>query len=85
MRLRLPLSKVNVRKITIGGAFGGRSDVFPAEFITCLLSIQSQRPVKVVYSREENSVATRMGHAMITTIKTGVDKDGKVLARDIVS
>lgn len=83
--LKLPLSKVNVRKITIGGAFGGRSDVFPAEFITCLLSIHSQRPVKLVYSREENSIATRMGHAMITTIKTGVNKDGVVLARDIVS
>lgn len=83
--LRIPLSKVNVRKITIGGAFGGRSDVFPAEFITCLLSLRSQRPVKLVYTREENSIATRMGHAMITTIKTGVDKDGKVLARDIVS
>lgn len=83
--LKIPLSKVNVRKITIGGAFGGRSDVFPAEFITCLLSLKSQRPVKLVYSREENSIATRMGHAMITTIKTGVDKSGKVLARDIVS
>ncbi len=83
--LRLPLSKVNVRKITIGGAFGGRSDVFPAEFITCLLSLRAQRPVKLVYTREENSIATRMGHAMITTIKTGVDNEGKVLARDIVS
>lgn len=83
--LRLPLSKVNVRKITIGGAFGGRSDVFPAEFITCLMSLKSERPVKVVYSREENSIATRMGHAMITTIKTGVNKEGAVVARDIVS
>ncbi|MGC8908571.1 MAG: xanthine dehydrogenase family protein molybdopterin-binding subunit [Desulfomonilaceae bacterium] len=83
--LRIPLSKVNVRKITIGGAFGGRSDVFPAEFITCLLSLRAQRPVKLVYTREENSIATRMGHAMITTIKTGVDKEGRVLARDIVS
>jgi len=83
--LKLPLSKVNVRKITIGGAFGGRSDVFPAEFITCLLSLKSERPVKVVYSREENSIATRMGHAMITTIKTGVGKDGTVIARDVVS
>jgi 4-hydroxybenzoyl-CoA reductase subunit alpha len=82
--LRIPLSKVNVRKITIGGAFGGRSDVFPAEFITCLLSLKSERPVKLVYTREENSIATRMGHAMITTIKTGVDREGKVLARDIV-
>lgn len=82
--LRLPLSKVNVRKITIGGAFGGRSDVFPAEFIAALLSIKSKRPVKLVYTREENSIATRMGHAMITTIKTGVDREGRVLARDIV-
>ncbi len=82
--LRLPLSKVNVRKITIGGAFGGRSDVFPAEFITCLLTLKSERPVKVVYSREENSIATRMGHGMITTLKTGVDKNGAVQARDIV-
>lgn len=83
--LRMPLSRVNVRKIAIGGAFGGRSDVFPAEFITCLLSLKSERPVKLVYTREENSIATRMGHAMITTIKTGVDREGKVLGRDIVS
>jgi 4-hydroxybenzoyl-CoA reductase subunit alpha len=83
--LRIPLSKLNVRKITIGGAFGGRSDVFPAEFITCLLSIKCQRPVKLVYTREENSIATRKGHAMITTHKTGVDRDGRVLARESVS
>ena len=83
--LRIPLSALNVRKITIGGAFGGRSDVFPAEFIACLLSLKSSRPVKLVYTREENTIATRMGHAMITTIKTGVDRDGTVLARDIVS
>ncbi len=83
--LKIPLSKVNVRKITIGGAFGGRSDVFPAEFITCLLSVKTNRPVKLVYTREENSIATRMGHGMLTTIKTGVDKEGKVLARDVVS
>jgi 4-hydroxybenzoyl-CoA reductase subunit alpha len=83
--LRIPLSRINVRKVTIGGAFGGRSDVFPAEFITCLLSVRTQRPVKLVYTREENSLATRMGHGMTTTIKTGVDKEGKVIARDIVS
>jgi len=82
--LRLPLSQVNVRKITIGGAFGGRSDVFPAEFICSLLSIKTQRPVKLVYTREENTIATRMGHAMLTTHKTGVDKNGKVLARESI-
>ncbi len=81
--LNMPLSKVLVRKISIGGAFGGRSDVFPGEFIAALLSIKTRRPVKIVYTREENTTATRQGHSMITRIKTGVDRDGVVVARDI--
>ncbi len=81
--LKIRLSKVQVRKTTIGGAFGGRSDVFPGEFIAAMLSIKAARPVKIVYSREENTTATRQGHSMITTIKTGVDRDGVVTARDI--
>jgi CO/xanthine dehydrogenase Mo-binding subunit len=82
--LKLPLNKVRVRKVTIGGHFGGRSEISPADVICALLAKKSQRPVKIVYSREENSISTRQGHAMVTTIKTGVDKMGKVLARDIV-
>ncbi len=81
--LRMPLTKVLVRKISIGGAFGGRSDVFPGEFVAALLSIEARRPVKIVYTREENTMATRQGHSMIATIKTGVDRDGMVLARDL--
>jgi CO/xanthine dehydrogenase Mo-binding subunit len=81
--LQIPLTKVHVRKTTIGGAFGGRSDVFPGEFIAALLSMRTGRPVKVVYTREENTMATRQGHSMIATIKTAVDKDGLVTARDI--
>jgi CO/xanthine dehydrogenase Mo-binding subunit len=81
--LQIPLTKVHVRKTTIGGAFGGRSDVFPGEFIAALLSIRTGRPVKIVYTREENTMATRQGHSMIATIKTGVDKDGVVTARGI--
>ncbi len=37
--------------------------------------------VKIVYTREENSVCTRQAHAMKATIKTGVDKEGRVIAR----
>ncbi len=81
--LKMPLNKVIVRKVTIGGAFGGRSDVFPGEFITALLALKARRPVRLVYTREENTLATRQGHAMYTVVKTGVDKDGLVLARDI--
>jgi len=81
--LGMPLHKVRVRKITIGGAFGGRSEISPADFICSLLAKKSRRPVKIVYTREENTVNVRMGHALITTIKTGVDREGRVKARDI--
>ncbi len=81
--LGIPLNKVRVRKITIGGAFGGRSEIAPGDFVCALLSQKTRRPVKIVYTREENSIATRQGHAMITTIKTGVDRRGRVIARDI--
>jgi 4-hydroxybenzoyl-CoA reductase subunit alpha len=81
--LRIPLHKVHVRKIAIGGAFGGRSEISPADFICALLARKTGRPVKIVYTREENTVCTRQGHSMIATIKTGVDKTGRVLARDV--
>jgi 4-hydroxybenzoyl-CoA reductase subunit alpha len=81
--LQMPLHKVHVRKIAIGGAFGGRSDIFPGEFICALLSIRTRQPVKLVYSREENTIATRQGHSMIAHIKTGVDRRGVVVARDM--
>ena len=81
--LKIPLNKVRVRKITIGGAFGGRSEISPADVICAFLAKKAQRPVKIVYTREENTVCTRQAHSMITRIKTGVDKEGRVVARDI--
>ncbi len=79
---KIPLHKVKVRKIAIGGAFGGRSEICPADYICALLAKKTKKPVKIEFTREENTIATRQGHAMITTHKTGVDKDGKVLARE---
>ena len=79
---KIPLHKVKVRKIAIGGAFGGRSEICPADFICALLAKKTNHPVKIVFTREENTIATRQGHSMITTHKTGVDKNGQVLARE---
>ena len=78
---KIPLHKVKVRKIAIGGAFGGRSEISPADYICALLAQKTNHPVKIVFTREENTIATRQGHSMITTHKTGVDKNGQVLAR----
>ena len=81
--LRMPLNKVRVRKITIGGAFGGRSEISPADVICSLLARKSGLPVKVAYTREENTIATRQAHSMTASIRTGVDREGRVLSRDI--
>lgn len=81
--LKMPLNKVRVRKIAIGGAFGGRSEICPSDVICAFLARKAQRPVKIVYTREENTVATRQAHSMVTKIKTGVDREGRVMARDI--
>ncbi|MFA5906740.1 MAG: xanthine dehydrogenase family protein molybdopterin-binding subunit, partial [Desulfobacula sp.] len=79
---KIPLHKVKIRRIAIGGAFGGRSEICPADYICALLAKKTGCPVKIQFTREENTIGTRQGHSMITTHKTGVDKDGRVLARE---
>ncbi len=79
---KIPLHKVKIRRIAIGGAFGGRSEICPADYICALLAKKTGCPVKIQFTREENTIGTRQGHSMITTHKTGVDKEGRVLARE---
>jgi 4-hydroxybenzoyl-CoA reductase alpha subunit len=81
--LKMPLNKVKIRKICVGGAFGGRSDIFPGEFIAALLSMKAGKPVRLVYTREESFTSVRQAHSMIVEAKTGVRSDGTILATDI--
>ncbi len=80
--LKLPLNRVRIRHINSGGAFGGRSEVAPGDLVASLLAIKSGRPVKLVLSREENATSSRQVHDMIATVKTGMKKDGTILAKD---
>ncbi|MBN2124429.1 MAG: molybdopterin-dependent oxidoreductase [Deltaproteobacteria bacterium] len=80
--LKMPLNKVRVRRINSGGAFGGRSEVAPGDLAVSLLSIKAGRPVKLVLSREENATSSRQIHDIIATVKTGMEKDGTIVAKD---
>ncbi len=79
--LKLPLNKVRVRHINVGGHFGSRSEVSPGDFVTALLSMKTGRPVKLLLTREENATCTRQVHAINATIKTGVNRDGTITAK----
>jgi len=81
--LGIATSDVRVRKIAVGGHFGGRSEISPADFMTALLSRKARRPVKLVYTREENFNCVRQVHGHITTSRIGVDREGRITAMDI--
>jgi len=74
--LGIPTSMVKLHRVYIGGAFGGRSEVSPADVIASLLSRKAGRPVKIVYTREENRNCIRQRVGWVTNLKMGFKKDG---------
>ncbi|MBI2953887.1 MAG: molybdopterin-dependent oxidoreductase [Chloroflexi bacterium] len=80
--LGIPTSMVRVRKVHIGGHHGGRSEVSPADFMAALLSKKARRPVKLVYTREENMNCVRQVHGARTWVRAGVTKEGKLVGLD---
>jgi CO/xanthine dehydrogenase Mo-binding subunit len=77
---RLPLSRVRVIVPYVGGGYGGKLYV-KAEPIAAALSWKTRRPVRVALSVNE-SFKTITRHPARVTLKTGVTKDGRVVARE---
>src|SRR3989440_5999975 len=80
----LPEEKIRVVQMETGGAFGGKEE-YPSMIAghAALLSIKSGRPVKIVYDRMEDMVATTKRHPSRTRHRTAVSKDGKILGGEI--
>jgi 4-hydroxybenzoyl-CoA reductase alpha subunit len=81
--LGLPFSNIRVLKAYVGGAYGGKIDLFSHEFCASLLSIKAQRPVKIVCTREEVFESARHGQPIFVELKTGVKKDGTLVAQQV--
>lgn len=81
--LGLPYGKVRVLNTYVGGAFGGKIDLFNHEYIASLLSMKCRLPVRIVYSREEVFKGARHGQPLIVELKTGVARDGTILGQKI--
>ncbi|MEI7999292.1 MAG: molybdopterin cofactor-binding domain-containing protein, partial [Candidatus Omnitrophota bacterium] len=79
--LKMDLNNVRVIKMPTGGGFGGKLEMLPMDFSACLLSKKAGGvPVKICLTREEEFSTTRRKHGMIYKVKTGVKKDGTILA-----
>ncbi len=76
-------SDVRVIKPYLGGNFGGRNVPFALDFCAGLLSMRSGKPVKITYDRKEEFNAAGRRHAARLELKTGVSKEGILLAKEI--
>ena len=67
-----------------GGGFGGKEE-YPSVIAAhaCLLALKSGRPVKIVYDRTEDMIATTKRHPSIVTHRTGLTRDGKLTAMQV--
>ncbi|MGB9868022.1 MAG: xanthine dehydrogenase family protein molybdopterin-binding subunit [Bacillota bacterium] len=80
--LKMPLSKIRVITPCIGGGFGGKNEM-TTEAIIALLAMKTGRPVKIVFTREEEFTATTCRHPYVMFYKTGVKRDGTITAREV--
>jgi len=79
--LNLPPEKVRVIYPAIGGAFGGREDM-SVQIVLALAALKLQRPVKIIWSREESIIGHHKRHAYYIRAKWGAKKDGKLVAAE---
>ncbi len=77
--LDLPVSKIRVMPVEIGGAFGAKTPQLLSP-ICALLSLKSGRPVKIVMTREEDLITNHPAPDSTITIKVGADKEGHLIA-----
>lgn len=79
----LPHAQVKVVVPYIGGGFGGKSDVTIEPLVAYVARGAVGYPVRLILTREEMFCGTVLGRGCWARIKTGVKKDGTLLAEEI--
>ncbi len=79
--MNLPVSKIKVVPMEIGGGFGGKIDIM-VQPIAALLSMKSGRPVQVTMSRSEVMKASMPASGAYSRIKIGAKSDGTITAAE---
>ena len=78
----IPKNKIRVNPVAIGGDFGGKGAPID-EPICYLLALRTGRPVKMVMEYREEFIAGAPRHAAVMRLKTGVMRDGTIVAHQM--
>jgi CO/xanthine dehydrogenase Mo-binding subunit len=83
--LGIPLNRVRVIAAELGGGFGGKGSGITSgaaiEPICGLLAMKAKRPVMIILDKAEETISTTIRSGARLYIKTGVKKDGTIVAR----
>lgn len=82
--LQVPFQKLHLVGGTVGGGFGGKVDVI-VEPIAALAAMKTNRPIKYMFSRQEEMQASSSRGAWRMYFKDGVSKDGRIIARKVTT
>ena len=80
--LGVPMSRIRVIATIVGGNFGGKNEI-TTEPVVALLAKKTGRPVKCTFTRPEEFMSSTTRHPLVMDYKTGVSKEGRILARQI--
>lgn len=83
--LGLPYNMVRVICTGVGGGFGGKNYLRIEPLLVALAMQTHGRPVKLAFTRDEEFIASVHKHPVHVTFKTGVKRDGTIVARKITA
>jgi len=78
----LATEQINVNPTSIGGDFGGKGSFMDVP-LCYYLALHSGRPVKMVMDYIQELMAGNPRHPALITLKTGVTRDGRILAHQV--
>ncbi|HQM53446.1 MAG TPA: molybdopterin-dependent oxidoreductase, partial [bacterium] len=82
--LDLPVKRIRVIKPRIGGGFGSKQDIV-TEPLAAALALATGRPVRLQLTRAEVFASSRTRHQCLTTLKTGIKRDGTLTAVEMTA
>ncbi len=78
----VPQNRIRIQGTMVGGGFGGKEDI-TVEIFLALLTMYTQRPVRLAFTREESFAAQSKRHPFTITHRTGVTRGGRITASEI--
>ena len=81
----IPEHKVRVIQPYMGGSFGAKWHMHPYFPIAALLAKVAGKPVKIVYTREEDFISSHRRATEVITIRLGFKKDGTMVAKKVTT